>query len=109
MTWPPMRGQVYRLAITEAGPKPYVIVSNNIRNRQLDSVLAVRVTTTDKSHVLTAVPLGHDDPLTGFALADDIVELFKDEVEESTAMGSLSPSTLMALNTALMQALGLPF
>lgn len=58
MTWPPMRGQVYRVEINKHGPKPYVIVSNNSRNRRLDSVLAVRVTTTDRSQLPTAVPLG---------------------------------------------------
>jgi len=40
--------------------------------------------------------------------ADDIVELFKDELETGTYLGSLSASTLIALNAALVQALGIP-
>jgi mRNA interferase MazF len=103
-----MRGQVFRVKLSEgADLKPFAVVSNNSRNRQLDSVLAVRITTTEKSHILTAVSLGAQDPLVGFALADDIVEIFDDELAAGTYMGSLSPSTLMALNTALMLALGI--
>ncbi len=103
-----MRGQVHRAELTSAGPKPYVIVSNNVRNRKLDSVLAVRITTTDKSNIPTAVPLNSSDPLVGFVLADDIVEVFKDELEAGTYLGCLSAKTVTALNTALMQALGIP-
>lgn len=104
-----MRGQVYRVTITgsEYGPKPFVVVSNNLRNRQLDSVLAVRITTTDKAHVPTAVPLRADDPLVGFALADDIVEIYVEEWEAGTQLGALSPGTILALNTALQLALGI--
>lgn len=99
---------MYRVAIGSIGLKPYVIVSNNQRNRLLDSVLAVRVTTSDKSNIPTAVPLGSDDPIVGYALADDIVEIFDDELDSGTYLGSLSPHTILALNTALMQALGIP-
>ena len=108
MTSPPLRGQIHRVSLTSAGPKPYVIVSNNVRNRKLDSVLAVRVTTTDKAGIPTAVPLTASDPLVGFALADDIVEIFHDELESGTYLGALSASTLLTLNTALMHALGIP-
>ena len=104
----PLRGQVYRVAIGTIGLKSYVIVSNNQRNRLLDSVLAVRVTTTDKSSIPTAVPLGPEDPVVGYILADDIVELFDDELVSGNYLGSLSPSTIIGLNTALMQALGIP-
>lgn len=103
-----MRGQVHRVALGSLEPKPYVVVSNNARNRVLDSVLAVRVTTTDKPRIPTAVPLGVDDPLVGFVLADDIVEVFKDELETGDYVGCLSPKSLISLNIALGQALGLP-
>jgi len=103
-----MRGQVHRATLTSAGPKPYVIVSNNVRNRKLDSVLAVRITTSDKASIPTAVPLVSSDPLVGFALADDIVEVFKDELAAGTYLGSLSANTHIALNAALAQALGIP-
>lgn len=103
-----MRGQVYRVGLDEIGLKPYVIVSNNQRNRILGSVLAVRVTTTDKSHVPTAVTLRSNDPVVGYVLADDIVQIFDDELESGTYLGCLSPHTILDLNQALMQALGMP-
>lgn len=103
-----MRGQVHRVSLTSAGPKPYAIVSNNVRNRKLDSVLAVRITTTDKTGIPTAVPLVGADPLVGFALADDIVEIFHEELESGTYLGALSGGTLLTLTTALMHALGIP-
>ncbi|MGH3621761.1 MAG: type II toxin-antitoxin system PemK/MazF family toxin [Sciscionella sp.] len=108
MTSAPARGHVFRVEISDYGPKPYAVVSNNKRNKALDSVLAVRVTTTDKSAIPTAVPLTSLDPLAGFALADNIVEIFKDELEEGTCLGSLSPATIVKLNAALAQALGIP-
>jgi mRNA interferase MazF len=104
-----MRGQVYRVTISEEyGPKPYVVVSNNVRNRKLNSVLAVRVTTTDKAHIPTAVPLQPGDPQVGYALADDIVEIYQEEWEAGTYLGALLPQTILALNTALKQALAIP-
>ncbi|MET9260944.1 type II toxin-antitoxin system PemK/MazF family toxin [Amycolatopsis sp. NPDC004079] len=108
MTTLPVRGQIYRVDIGEHGPKPYVVVSNNQRNRRLDTVLAVRVTTTDKSKIPTAVPLSGLDPLVGYALADDITEIWKDELEQGTYLGALSPKTVLKLNDALAQALGIP-
>lgn len=103
-----MRGHVYRAQLGELDPKPYVIVSNNLRNRKLDSALAVRVTTTEKPRIPTIVELASDDPLVGSVLADEIVEIFEDEIAGATYMGALCPKTVMALNDALAQALGLP-
>ena len=105
----PLRGQVYRVDIGgDYGRKPYVIVSNNVRNRKLNSVLGVRVTTTDKSGIPTAVRLTQSDPLVGFAVADNITELYDDEIANADLMGALCPSTITSLNYALAQALGLP-
>lgn len=103
-----MRGQIHRVKLGRLEPKPYVIVSNNARNRVLDSVLAVRITTTDRSRIPTSVELGQDDPLVGYALADDIIEVYKDELESGEYLGSLCPKSLLGLNDALGQALGLP-
>ena len=103
-----MRGHIYRAKLGLPDSKPYVTVSNNARNRALESVLMVRITTTDKSRIPTAVQLGSGDPLVGYALADDIVEAWKDELEEGEYLGTLSPRSLLALNEALAQALGLP-
>lgn len=104
----PLRGQVYRIDLGH-GLKPWVVVSNNHRNRALDTVLAARITTTDKSHVPTAVPLSAaDHPLVGYILADDLAQFFDDEIVGATLLGALSPTTLMELNKALAIALGLP-
>ncbi|HEX3588799.1 MAG TPA: type II toxin-antitoxin system PemK/MazF family toxin [Pseudonocardiaceae bacterium] len=104
----PMRGHVYRVDLGGVGLKPYVIVSNNVRNRKLNSALGVRITTTDKNAIPTAVRLTNADPLAGFALADDIIEIYEEEIASADYLGSLSPGTIMALDRALAQALGLP-
>ena len=50
----PLRGQVFRVDLGH-GAKPWVIVSNNARNRNLETVLAARITTTGKHASLPTV------------------------------------------------------
>ena len=45
MTASPQRGQVYRCDLGY-GLKPWLVVSNNARNRLLDDIIAIRLTTT---------------------------------------------------------------
>ena len=98
-----LRSQAYRVDLGH-GAKPWVILSNNSRNRNLDTVLAARITTTSKhSHVPTVVPLTAADPLVGFVLVDDIVQLYHDELTES--LGTLLPSTMAEISKALRIAL----
>lgn len=98
-----IRSQAYRVDLGH-GPKPWVILSNNSRNRNLDTVLAARITTTSKNaHVPTVVPLTAADPLVGFVLVDDIVQLYHDELTES--LGTLSPPTMQEISKALRVAL----
>lgn len=98
-----MRGQAYRVDLGH-GSKPWVILSNNARNRNLDTVLAARITTTGKNaHVPTVVPLAAADPLEGFVLVDDIVQLYHDEL--TTSLGSLSSPTMQEISKALRIAL----
>jgi mRNA interferase MazF len=86
------------------GAKPWVILSNNSRNRSLDTVLAARITTMSKNaHPPTVVALTAADPLGGFVLVDDIVQLYHDELTES--LGALSLPTMQAISTALRIAL----
>lgn len=102
-----LRGQVYRVDLGY-GPKPWLVVSNNLRNRKLDTVLAARITTTDKRGVPSAVPLDHQDLLTGFVLADDLVQLDHDpELAQAPYLGSLAPGTVPRVNAALTLVLGL--
>ncbi|AFM20081.1 MULTISPECIES: type II toxin-antitoxin system PemK/MazF family toxin [Mycolicibacterium] len=99
-----LRSQVYRVDLGH-GAKPWVILSNNSRNRNLDTVLAARITTTSKNaHVPTVVPLtAADHPLVGYVLVDDIVQLYHDELTE--ALGTLSPPTMAEISRALRVAL----
>ncbi|MFV8169726.1 type II toxin-antitoxin system PemK/MazF family toxin [Mycobacterium sp. DBP42] len=98
-----MRSQAYRVDLGY-GLKPWVILSNNARNRNLDTVLAARITTTSKNaHIPTVVPLTAADPLVGFVLVDDIVQLYHDELTEP--LGSLSPSTMQDISQALRIAI----
>jgi mRNA interferase MazF len=102
----PLRGQVYSVDLGH-GRKPWLVVSNNARNRNLESVLAARITTTRKHRELpTVIPLGADDPLVGFVLCDDIVQLYRDEL--TRPQGALSPPTVKAVSDGLRIALALP-
>jgi mRNA interferase MazF len=74
----PARGQVYRCDVG-FGLKPWLIVSNNARNRHTADVLAIRLTTTVRQ-LPTWVPLSSGDPLAGYANADNIETLGKDEL-----------------------------
>jgi mRNA interferase MazF len=106
MTVAPVRGQIYRVDIGY-GAKPWLIVSNNRRNRNLSDVLAVRITTT-LTHVdlPTWVRLDPADPLAGAVSTDDLQQLGRDELGE--LLGCLSPRTLMRVNEALRIVLALP-
>lgn len=106
MTGAPLRGQIYRVDIG-FGAKPWLIVSNNRRNRILSDVLAARVTTTDKHVELpTWVPLGSADPLVGCVNTDDVQQLERDELGE--LLGCIAPTTLMRVNEALRLVFALP-
>lgn len=94
-----LRSQAYRVDLGH-GAKPWVVLSNNSRNRNLDTVLAARITTTSKNaHLPTVVTLTAADPLVGFVLVDDIVQLYHDELTES--LGALSPPTMHEISKAL--------
>lgn len=102
------RGEIYW--VNFGGDKArhaYIVVSYNGRNSRLRTVLGVMITSKDKSHVPTAVPLTHDDhPFVGYAMADHIDELEAHHVSNAPD-GYLSRKTMIALNDALKQALGL--
>lgn len=99
----PLRGQVYR-ADVGFGLKPWLVVSNNQRNRRLSDVLAIRLTTTAKE-LPTWVPLGQADPLGGYANTDNIETLGRDELDDY--LGALTPATLSKVDRALCVALGI--
>lgn len=100
----PLRGQVFRVRFP-SGLKPVVIVSNNLRNRSLSSVLAVRVTSAPKPSIPSIVPLPIGEPVVGSVLCDEIAELPKDLLEK--AVGSLSRGAMSAIDEGLRVALAL--
>jgi mRNA interferase MazF len=97
------RGQVYRCDLGY-GPKPWLVVSNNSRNRLLDDVIAIRLTTTVRD-LPTWVKLSPGDPLAGYANADCIEQLRKDELGEY--LGALTSASMRGVNQALVIALAL--
>jgi len=99
----PQRGQVYRCDIGY-GPKPWLVVSNNARNRVLSEIIAIRLTTTARE-LPTWVKLSAADPLVGYANADCIEQLGKDELGDY--LGALSRESMQKVDQALATALGL--
>jgi len=101
-----VRGRVYGAVLSERlGEKPYLVVSNNRRNRALDTVLAVRVTTSPKPALASIVATTSDDPIAGHVLCDDIVEVWPDEIRRD--LGACSPTTMKRVGDGLRAALGL--
>ncbi len=102
-----IRGRVYGAVLPGVdGEKPYLVVSNNARNRQLPNVLAVRITTSDKPTMDSIVVLGPGDrPLVGRVLCDDLIQLWPDEV--SKEWGALSPDSMRKVDVGLRAALAL--
>jgi mRNA interferase MazF len=103
MSQTPQRGQVYRCDLGY-GLKPWLVVSNNARNRLLSDVIAIRLTTTARE-LPTWVKLSPTDPLAGYANADCIEQLRKDELGEY--LGALAPGSMRNISHALAIALAL--
>lgn len=100
----PLRGHVYRVDLGH-GAKPWLVVSNNRRNAALVTVVAARITSTDRHVDLpTVVPLAPGDPLVGWVLCDDLVQLDRDEL--SPHLGSLGAATMRRVSAGLR--VGLP-
>lgn len=103
----PLRGRVYAAVVNERlGEKYYLVVSNNQRNRRLDDVLVVRLTTSRKPALDSIIELTPaDQPLVGRVLCDDIEALYADEITRE--LGALSPGTMRHVDDGLRVALSL--
>ncbi|MFV2198584.1 type II toxin-antitoxin system PemK/MazF family toxin [Nocardiopsis sp. LOL_012] len=101
---PPVRGRLYWADIG-FGRKPWLVVSNNHRNRSLGDCLAVRLTTTRKEPRPTVVPLCPADPLVGWVLCDELTLLYAEDLAEDA--GALSLATMTSVVTGLQAALAL--
>ena len=98
------RGRIY-YADLGVGDKPYLVVSNNGRNRRLGSALVVRITTSEKPPLDSIVQLSPQDPLVGRVLCDDINVLYADEVKRDG--GALSMPTMVRVAAGLRAALAI--
>jgi len=100
----PQHGQVFRCDLGYGLKQPWLVVSNNARNRLLSDVIAVRLTSAMRD-LPTWVKLAPADPLAGYANCDCIEQLGKDELGEY--LGALSPESMGSVNHALAIAIAL--
>jgi mRNA interferase MazF len=100
----PARGRIYRADMGN-GLKPFLVVSNNRRNQQLDSFLAVRITTTVKVNLPSIVILGTHEPVVGRILCDEIDILYREEIKAD--LGALSRTAMEDVALALRHALSI--
>lgn len=100
------RGQVYWATFdASVGRKPWLVVSNNARNRRLDDVLVARITSSPKPRISSIVELPHGECVAGSVLCDDIIAMYEDDAPELA--GALSPGAMRRVDAALAAALGL--
>ncbi len=101
---PVNRGEVWTVD-TEFGPKPYLIVSNQPRNRNLDTVLGVRITTSpNRPSLPTIVPIEVRGTVVGSVLCDEITLLHKDELRGRMS-DAFPPKEMGRICEGLIQAL----
>ncbi|MBA3489638.1 MAG: type II toxin-antitoxin system PemK/MazF family toxin [Longispora sp.] len=103
----PIRGQVYEVDIEGIGRKLWLVVSNNGRNSALDSVLAVRFTTSEKKErdSIVRVDPRNGEQFNGRILCDDVMVLYKEEL--GPPKGGITKTTMRQVDLALAAALGL--
>ena len=96
-----LRGQIYLALHPDLNEKKYfVVASNNKRNKALDSVLCLRLTTTDKEHVPTCVALpANKEGLVGYIVCDDVYLFYKEELD--TPVTAITDSTMREVESAL--------
>lgn len=71
------RGEVW-MVDTPYGEKPYLVVSNQTRNRNLGSILCARVTTSpNRPDIPSIVSIEARGAVVGSVLCDDIVQVEK--------------------------------
>lgn len=100
------RGRICAAVLPNIGEEKYfLVVSNNVRNRQLGTALVVRLTTTPKPSLDSIVVLPPGESFDGSVVCDDILELYADEVTRE--LGALSRAAMVRVDRGLVAALGL--
>ena len=82
-------------------------MSNNARNRGLDTALAVPITTTGRhANLPTVVEMPAGECVTGWAKCDNLIEVWPDEAVADHPEGILLQKTMRAIEQGLAAALG---
>ncbi|MEA3503446.1 MAG: type II toxin-antitoxin system PemK/MazF family toxin [Actinomycetota bacterium] len=93
---------------TDFGDKPYLVLSNMHRNRNLDTVLAARVTTSpDPPDIDSIVPIEHQGTIVGRVLCDEIVLVLKDDLKRRVS-NAFTRRQMQKVCGGLNAALGCP-
>lgn len=105
-----LRGQVWEATLDQSvGSKMWVVVSHNPRNRNFDTALAVRVTTTNRhANLPTVIALPAGESIHGWVVCDSLTELWDEDLNQAEPTGALSPRTMNLIAPGLKAALGLP-
>lgn len=103
-----LRGQVWRAKLPGADDaKLWIVVSHNARNRNFDTVLGVRVTTTNRNrHLPTVVEVPEGECVNGWVTCDSMTEIWDEDLVDKEPIGSVSPRFLGELQPALLATLG---
>jgi mRNA interferase MazF len=102
-----LRGRIYRAHLAHIGEDTFfLVVSNNRRNRAFEQVLAARLTMTPpKAERPAMVPLGPEEPMTGWVSCDDIETIYDDEVRADA--GAITAPAMRRIEAGLRAALGI--
>lgn len=103
-TKPIRRGEIYKLKSAYRSAT-VMIVSNDLRNAALSSVLVARITASPKPSIPTVVDLPSGEPVIGRVLCDRITEIPKDGLGK--CLGVLSHSVVRLVDRGVAIALGL--
>jgi mRNA interferase MazF len=100
------RGVIYSAYLEHVGDEELcVVVSNNGRNRSLDTALAARITTSRKPQISSIVPIQPGEPVHGSVLCHDLELLYPEDVRNSP--GAFSPAMMRRINDGLRAAFAL--
>jgi mRNA interferase MazF len=85
--------------------KPFLVVSNNVRNRNLGSVIGARVSTSPNrpAEIPSIVPIEDQGVVVGKVLCDDLVTISKSRL--GRAVGALPPRVMRDVDAGLRSAL----
>lgn len=95
------------MVLTPHGEKPFLVVSNQQRNRNLASVLCVRITTSpNRPDLPSVVPIeDRHGTVVGRVLCDSLFEISKDQLKTRKS-NAFPPREMQRVCDGLAAALG---